>query len=204
MVGALPDSLSSRPEDATTVTHLLQEMRTGDREAINKLLPLVYHELHQIARRQRARWHGDYTLNTTALVHEAYLKLAGADQTLSDRAHFMAVAARAMRQLLVDQARRRQSQKRGGEVERTSLEHLQGEQALDLELPDDRILELIALDDALERLAATDERQACVVECRFFAGLTIEETAQALDLSPATIKVYWSLARTWLFREMGR
>ena len=162
----------------------------------DELMPLVYDELRRMAHRHLAREHRQRTLNTTGLVHEAYLKLV--DQTrvpVKSRAYFFAAAARAMRQVLVDAARRRGRVKRGG-----------GEAPLDLDdfqvAVDDFAAELRDLDEALERLAALFPRQARVVECRFFGGLSVEETAEALELAPRTVKRDWSLARAWLYREL--
>ena len=190
------------PTDAS-ITKLLANLRAGDRDALDQLLPHVYDELHAMAHRQRRSWHGDLTLNTTALVHEAYLKLV--DQTIADwqsRAHFVAVAARAMRHILIDYARRRRAQKRGGDVEKVSLEVFPNVLAGNVTVDAQRADELLALDEALGRLEALNERQSRVVECRFFGGLTIDETAAALDVSPATVKRDWTLAQTWLYQQM--
>jgi RNA polymerase sigma factor (TIGR02999 family) len=162
----------------------------------DELLPLVYDELRRIAHRQLAREHRQRTLSTTGLVHEAYLKLVDQTRvTARDRAYFFAAAARAMRQVLVDAARRRGRVKRGS-----------GDVPLDLEdfqvAADDFAAELRDLDEALERLAVLFPRQARVVECRFFGGLSVEETAEALTLAPRTVKRDWSLARAWLYREL--
>ena len=192
------------PSDAS-ITQLLAVLRDGDgdRDALDRLLPQVYDELHAMAHRQRRSWHGDLTLNTTALVHEAYLKLV--DQTTADwqsRAHFVAVAARAMRHILIDYARRRRAQKRGGDVEKISLEAFPNVLAGNITVDAQRADELLALDAALERLEALNARQSRVVECRFFGGLTIDETAAALGVSPATVKRDWTLAQTWLYQQM--
>ncbi len=180
------------------VTRLLDAYGQGDREAMQRLLPYVYDELRAIAQRHLRRERGDHTLNPTALVHEVYFRLV--DQTRkgwNDRVHFYAVAATAMRRILVDYARARRAEKRGGGVAPIPLEQAG-------ELSAARADELVLLDDALERLAHFDARQARVVECRYFAGLTIEETAEALGVSPTTVKHDWALAKAWLYRDMKR
>jgi RNA polymerase sigma factor (TIGR02999 family) len=159
----------------------------------------VYGELRAIAHRQLARERSGASLQTTALVHEAWLRLVDdARVTSRGKAYFFAAASRAMRQVLVDQARRRRSRKRGGGWEAVSLSSsLGGSDEVD-ELAGD----LLTLDDALERLAAVNPRHARVVECRFFAGMSVEETAEALDVSPRTVKNDWSLSRAWLYRQL--
>ena len=181
---------------------LVRAVERGDRAALDALLPLVYRELTILARRQRRVWRGDLTLSTTALVHEAYLKLAGNGRTVAnDRAHFFAVAAKAMRHVLCNHARDRRRQKRGGGM--PALRLVPGEEcAAPLELSDAQSEALAALDDALDALQRVAERQARVVECRFFGGMSIEETAAALDVSPRTVKRDWTFARAWLRREM--
>jgi RNA polymerase sigma factor (TIGR02999 family) len=162
----------------------------------------VYDELHALAHRQRRRWQGDHTLNTTVLVHEAYLKLVGQKQIdVQERAHFLALASRAMRHILCNHARAAAARKRGGGLERVALDSTR--------LPDtagassgEHADALVALDDALRRLEQLDPRQSRVVECRFFGGLTIEETAAALGISPRTVKRDWQVAQAWLHREM--
>lgn len=179
------------------VTRLLGELNQGGRNALDHLFSLVYQELQAIARRRLRSERSDHTLNTTGLVHEAYLKLIGLDRLeYQNRAHFFAVAARAMRRILVDHAVSSKAQKRGGERRKVRLEDagLLAEQAAD---------ELLALDDALRRLAEINERQATLVECRYFAGLSIAETAEALGVSPATVKREWTVARAWLHRELS-
>lgn len=180
------------------ITSLLRALRDGDRSALDRLAPLVYDRLRAMARARMRRERPGHTLETTALVHEAYLELAAADGIdWRDRAHFFAVAARAMRNVLVDHAERRRAQKRGGGVAPVTL---------DPELPALAPAcgeEILALHAALERLRALDPRQERVVECRFFAGMTIEETAAALGVAPATVKRDWETARAWLNRELG-
>ena len=186
-----------------SVTHLLDALRGGDRGAFERLFPLVYAELHQVAGMQRRRWDGDDTLNTTALVHEAYLRLV--DQTAPrwvNRPHFMAVAATAMRQILIDYAKRKQAAKREGSRNYVPLHELEdvlsGGADASAILPD----ALIALDAALAALEKHNPRQRQIVECRFFGGMTIEDTAEALALSPATVKRDWTMAQAWLYREL--
>ena len=166
------------------------------RATMDALVPLLYDELRRIAHyRLRAEQTG-HTLETTGLVHEAYLRLAGSERLeLADRAHLLAVAAQAMRHVLIDSAVRRKAGKRGGGLATVSLDDVPVVDAA-------RSDELLALDEALTRLGAIDARQAKVVECRFFGGMSIEDTAAALDLSPATVKRDWALARAWLNREL--
>jgi RNA polymerase sigma factor (TIGR02999 family) len=186
-----------------TVARLIQELRRGEPEAVDQLFGILYDELKELAGRQRRRWQGHYTLNTTALLHEAYVKLVGQSRIeVEDRAHFRALAAQAMRHILCDYARDRTTRKRGGDLETLPLDPLNV-------LPDpvaftaEQSHKLLALDDALARLEAVDPRQARVVECRFFGGLTIDETAAALDISPRTVKRDWAMAQAWLHREIG-
>ncbi len=183
------------PGDAE-ITRALLELSSGGRHSLDHLLPLVYDELHRIARRQLRGERADHTLSATALVHEAYLKLSGLDHMhWQNRSHFMAVAAQAMRRVLVNHATARAAQKRGGKRKRLSLDDV-------ILLTEERGDNLIALDEALTRLAALDQRQARVVECRFFAGMSVEETAEALAIGAATVKRDWILARAWLHREL--
>jgi RNA polymerase sigma factor (TIGR02999 family) len=178
------------------ITRLLVSIREGDKHALNQLLPLVYRELHSMAHRTLGHGSGDATLNTTALVHEAYLKLH--DRTalsLQDRKHFYSVAAMAMRQIVIDHARRRQAQKRGGEFRKVDLE------AADLPIRDGS-QEILALDEALLRLSKLDARMGRVVELRFFGGLSVEETAEVLDVDPRTVKRDWRKARAILYAAL--
>lgn len=186
-----------------TVARLIAEMGHGEREAVDELFEILYAELKELAGRQRRRWHGNYTLNTTALVHEAYVKLVGQSRIeVADRAHFRALAARAMRHILCDYARDRATRKRGGGLEQLPFDEL-------IAIPDKtefteaQSQQLVALDAALTRLEYVSPRQSRVVECRFFGGLTIDETAMALDISPRTVKRDWTMAQAWLHREMG-
>jgi RNA polymerase sigma factor (TIGR02999 family) len=179
-----------------TVTDLLTEARSESRDVFQELLPLVYDELRQMARRHLAGERRQRTLNTTGLVHEAYLKLVDSARVpVKNRAYFFAAAARAMRQILVDAARRRGRIKRGNGEVPLNLDDFQIG-------VDDFAAELRNLDEALEKLTLLFPRQARVVECRFFAGLSVEETAEALEMAPRTVKRDWSLARAWLYREL--
>ena len=186
------------------VTDALGAVRAGAPGAMDQLIPLVYDDLARIARRQLRAEPVGHTLSTTAVVHEAYLRLA--DQTRAqwgDRAQFFAVAACAMRRVLVDHARRHRAARRGGPHARAvSLEALEAVGAGELSA-DARADVLLALDEALERLAAVDPRQARVVECRFFGGLTGAETAAALGVTPRTVERDWVKARGWLYQELG-
>jgi RNA polymerase sigma factor (TIGR02999 family) len=179
------------------VTQLLARWNAGDQSALQSLLPLVYDELRGLARRYLSEERVGHTLQPTALVHEAYLRLV--DQSplgMENRAQFFGVAARLMRQVLVDHARSRHASKRGG----GNLISLDDSN----DISPQKDLNLIALDDALNELARLDERQARIVELRFFAGLSIEETSRVLDISPVTVTRNWSNARLWLQRELSR
>jgi RNA polymerase sigma factor (TIGR02999 family) len=178
------------------VTRLIGEYRRGDRAALEKLVPLVYGELRKIAARALRAEREGHTLQPTALVHEAYLRMAEQkDVQWQNRAHFLGCAAQLMRHVLVDSARARRAGKRGGGVARVTLDDAMG-------VADARALDLVALDDALSALASLDARQARVVELRYFGGLSIEETAEVLGVSPATVSNDWAIARTWLRREL--
>ena len=185
-----------------TITGLLEAIQRGEREAIDELFPLVYEELRIIAGNQRHRWHGDLTLNTTAIVHEAYLKLAdGTTLPANSRAHFFAVAATAMRHVLCNYARDRQRLKRGGNAIHVSLGE-RNDVGIPAELSDEHAHTLSVLDEALRRLEEIAPRQARVVECRFFGGMGVEDTAAALGTSERTVKRDWNFSRAWLRREM--
>lgn len=180
------------------VTQILKEVREGAQDAPARLIPLVYDELRRLADHYLRQERADHTLQPTALVHEAYLKLV--DQTRVDwqnRAHFFGVAANLMRQILVDHARRHRASKRGGVQQKLTLD-----EAVDYSQPRD--VDLVALDDALTALAEFDERQSRIVELRFFGGLTIEETAEAIGISPATVKVDWNMAKAWLKQQIQK
>jgi len=178
------------------ITRLLKAHTAGDSGALNDLLPLVYDELRRMAHRRMRRERAGHTFSTTALVHEAYLKLIDFDRIdWQDRNHFFAIAARVMRNVLVDYAVKRNAEKRGGDRDRVPLR--EGDAAKEVDLAD-----VLAVHQALKRLEEMDERQARVVECRFFGGLTIDETSEALDVSPATVGRDWRVARAWLNREL--
>lgn len=187
------------------VTQLLREVGGGDRNAFDALVPLVYDELRVLARRQRRRWQGDETLDTTALMHEAYLRLV--DQSAPrwvSHPHFLAVASRAMRQVLLDYAKRRHAVKRGGARRQVSIDEVEEALLARGELGDAHSEALLAVEESLCRLDRDDALNARVVECRFYAGLTIEDTAEALAISPATVKRRWSIAQAWLYRDLSR
>jgi RNA polymerase sigma factor (TIGR02999 family) len=180
------------------LTALIARAERGDRKATDDLYSAVYEELRGMAGAVRRR-EASSTLNTTALVHEAWIKLSSAPAShIQGRAHFKHIAARAMRQVLVEQARHRDAAKRGGGLPPVTLQEALagGEPPMD-------IAQLIDLDEALRKLADVDARAASVVECRFFAGMEVDETAAALDISPATVKRDWRVARAWLARELG-
>jgi RNA polymerase sigma factor (TIGR02999 family) len=190
------------PTREVTVTHLLSRLDAGDASALDELVPLVYEELRAIAHRHRVRWHGHETLCTTALVNEAYLKLVGQNRiSLNDHAHFLAVAGKAMRHILSNYAQSRQCLKRGGGASPVTLAGAAFAAPATGADEDDAALE--ALTAAIQRLEQTNARLAHVVDCRFFAGMTIEETAMALGTSPATVKRDWLLARALLSRELA-
>ncbi|MDQ3749357.1 MAG: sigma-70 family RNA polymerase sigma factor [Acidobacteriota bacterium] len=181
------------------ITQMLQEWSGGKQEALDALLPLVYEELHRQASRYLRRERRDHTLQTTALIHEAYLKLIDQREVnWQNRAHFFGIAAQAMRRILVDYARERHRAKRGGIGENLPLEDAA------LIVSEERRVDLVALDEALTRLAKFDERQARIVELRYFSGLSIEETAEVLRISPATVKSDWNVAKAWLRHEITR
>jgi RNA polymerase sigma factor (TIGR02999 family) len=185
-----------------TITGLLKAVESGDRDALGALFPLVYDELSVLAHHQRFRWHGDLTLNTTALVHEVYLKVVDQKRLpVESRAHFFAVAAKAMRHILCNYARDRGRKKRGGGVSHVRLEPGH-DLAAEIQLSDDQTEILSVLDESLQGLEHIAERQARVVECRFFGGMSVEDTATALGISPRTVKRDWMFARAWLRREM--
>jgi RNA polymerase sigma factor (TIGR02999 family) len=180
------------------VTQLLLAWRNGDREAFDRLVPIVYDELRRLAHRYIAKKLAGRTLQTTDLVNEAYLRMVGQDQIAwHNRAHFFAVAAQVMRSLLVDRARSRQAAKRGGGGRQVSLD----EAAV---IVPERDVNILALNEALERLAAFDSRKLRIVELRYFGGLSVEETAEVMSLSPITIKREWLKAKAWLYSELNR
>lgn len=186
----------------TTVSRLLEDLQDGDGDALERLFGIVYEELKAVAHRQRRQWRGNDTLNTTALVNEAYLKLIGpAALDVASRGHFFALAATAMRHILCNYARERQAQKRGGGYEHVPLDERRAAQG-PVDFSGEHADTLAALDAALRRLEQVDPRQSQVVECRFFGGLTVEETALALAISPRTVKRDWAMAQAWLQHEM--
>jgi RNA polymerase sigma-70 factor, ECF subfamily len=181
---------------ADNLTGLLIEWRQGDRAALNKLTPLVYDELRRIAHRYVQRERNGHTLGTTALVNEAYLRLAGQKKIAwQNRAHFFAVTAQVMRHILIDHARRRHYAKHGGEAQRVSLAEAEVMSA-------ERAWELVSLDEALDELARLDLRKSRVVELRYFGGLGLEETAEVLEISVMTVRRDWRAAKAWLYRRM--
>lgn len=185
----------AQPND---VTRILNAVQNGDVVAAEKLLPLLYNELRQIAARKMANEAAGHTLQPTALVHEAWLRLAGEkQQAWPSRAYFFAAAAEAMRRILVEHARRKQSLKRGGDYERAEL----NESAIVLAAPAD---ELLAVDEALEKLSSEDRSAADLVKLRYFVGMTMEEAASAMDMAPRSAERLWTYARTWLRREIRR
>jgi RNA polymerase sigma-70 factor (ECF subfamily) len=184
---------------ASEVTALLTALEKGDGAAMNQLVPLVYEELRRLARRHMAGQREGHTLQTADLVNEAYLKLVNASAGgWKDRVHFFAVASRAMRSVLVDYARRRGYVKRGANAVRVSLSEADADRGAE-----QRTAEIVAVDEVLSRLAALDARKAEIVELRYFGGLSVDEIAGLLELSPRTIKREWRWARAWMYRELG-
>jgi RNA polymerase sigma factor (TIGR02999 family) len=180
------------------VTQLLIDWRGGDHSALDKLMLLVYDELHALARRYMKRERGDHTLQTTALVNEAYLKLVGRQSSdWQNRAHFFGVAAQVMRHLLIDHARSRRYARRGGSTVRITLDET-------IAASPGESIDLLALNEVLDRLDAIDERKRRIVELRYFGGLSVEETAEVLGLSVITIKREWLKAKAWLYRELNQ
>jgi RNA polymerase sigma-70 factor (ECF subfamily) len=178
------------------VTQLLKAMQNGDPKAADSLLPLVYQELHRLARTYMRRERPDHTLQTTALINEAYLRLVQQDVDWNSRAHFIGIAANVMRRVLVDYARAHNAQRRNGGLQQVEMHE-------DLAVSPERLEEVTLLDEALKRLADRNPRQARVVELRYFGGLSIEETAEVLDIAPRSVKRDWSLAKIWLFKELN-
>ncbi len=180
------------------ITLLLEDCANGNKNAVNELLPLVYNELRRISSKYLHDEYRNHTLQTTELVHEAYIKLVGGQEiNWQNRAHFFGIAANSMRQILVDYARKRNSQKRG-----EGKTHLSLDNAEEIAFQSDE--DIIELDEAMKKLEAFDPDLSKVVELRFFAGLNVEETAKVLNCSASTVKREWSLARAWLFRELGK
>lgn len=186
------------PEPSANVTQLLVSWSMGNQAALEELMPLVYGELRRLASAYLRRERPDHTLQSTALVHEAFLKLVNQrDVEWRNRAHFYGIAAQMIRRILVDYARSHHAEKRGSGAVKLALDEA-------LAVPQKTDLDLLGLNDALERLALMDPRQNRIVELRFFAGLSIDETAEVMQLSPATIKREWNSARAWLFRELSQ
>lgn len=184
------------PSSPNEVTQLLLDWSEGDKAALDKLMPLVYDELRKLARSYLARERPGHTLQTTALVNEAYLRLVDQRSVQwQNRAHFFGIASQMMRRILVDHARSRQYKKRGGDSHLVSLDHA-------AVVSPERAAEVVALDDALTALAEIDQRKSQIVEMRFFGGLSIEETAEVLGVSPGTVMRDWTMAKAWLRREI--
>ena len=178
------------------VTQLLQDWRHGDKAALDQLMPIVYDELHRVAASYLRRERPDHTLQATALISEAYLRLMDESHvSCENRTHFLGVAARLMRHILVEHARSHQAAKRGGDRYKVSLSEADS-------LSQERDLNLLALDEALQELARLDRRQSQIVEMKYFAGLSIEEIAELLGIAPATVKRHWNSARAWLYQQI--
>jgi len=182
-----------------TPTKLIQEFSAGNSSALNQLFELIYDELHTVAHRQRNRWNGLDTLDTTALIHETYLKLwKNQPEHIQSRRHFLAIASKAMRQILINYAEKQSAQKRGGNFTPIDAD------SLDLIADDNAARELLEMHETLNRLEKRNKRQANVFECRFFGGMTVDDTAFALDISPATVKRDWQAACNWIYNELNR
>jgi RNA polymerase sigma factor (TIGR02999 family) len=187
--------VSPQPKDVTT---LLMEWSGGNSQAFNELMPMVYDQLRQLAARELRRERPNHTLHSTALVHEAYLKLIDQRRVQwKDREHFFAVASQAIRRILVTYARSRHASKRGGGATMLAFDE-------SIALPDRKDVDLVALDDALESLSRLDAQQGRIIELRFFGGLSIDGTARAMGISTSTVARDWNVARAWLFRELSR
>jgi RNA polymerase sigma factor (TIGR02999 family) len=194
----MSNSNSNNQDSSLPITALLVQLRKGDKEAEAQLIPLVYNELHRLARYYMRGERQGHTLQTSALVNEAYLRLMGEHGVdWKNRAHFFGVSAQIMRRILVDHARTRDAQKRGGDAEKISLENA-------FVYTDEQSWQVVAVHEALNRLAQWDPRQAQIVELRFFGGLNIEETAEALNSSPTTVKRDFQLAKAWLYGELSK
>lgn len=187
-----------RLHNSTDITQLLREASGGDQQARNNLFDAVYHELRIIARAHRNRWRGNETLNTTALIHEAYVKLANGELAdYEDRTHFFATASKAMRQILINYAERYAAAKRGGDAVRVTLSE-------NIPVTDDSFDDLLVINELLGQLEENNTRHCRLFECRVFGGMTIDETANALGVSPATVKRDWSLISAWIYREVSQ
>jgi RNA polymerase sigma factor (TIGR02999 family) len=193
----MPSGPNVGPNPSREVSELLLHWGNGDRKALEAILPLVYNELRRLARASLRQQRSNHTLQTTALVHEAYLRLAGEKSPqVQNRAHFLGIAAQLMRWILVDYERNRRASKRGAGLTRLTLDE-------SMALPQ-RDVDLLALDEALDRLAKLDSQQSQIIELRYFGGLSIEDTSEFLGISPATVKRSWASARAWLRREMSQ
>jgi RNA polymerase sigma-70 factor (ECF subfamily) len=191
--------MESEPDEAKEVSRILREWSEGNEGASDELMPLVYEELRMQASRYLRRERKGHTLQTTALIHEAYLKLVNQHEVnWQNRSHFFGIAAKAMKRILVDYARARHREKRGGQAENIPLEDANAAVSLQ------KSREIIALDEALRHLSKFDPRQAEIVELRYFGGFSIDETADSLGISPATVKREWASAKAWLKREISR
>jgi RNA polymerase sigma factor (TIGR02999 family) len=187
----------SHPASPQDITQMLHEWSSGNPEALQQLLPLVYDELHRQAARYLRRERSDHTLQTTALIHEAYLKLVDQKNVQwQNRAHFFAISAQAMRRILVDYSRTKHREKRGGTDVKLSLDEAA------LVTGQEQSVDLIALDEALTRLAKMDQQKARIVELRYFSGLSVLETAQVMGVAAKTVERNWTMAKTWLYREL--
>jgi len=190
--------MAENQDNSRPITNLLVELRKGNKEAEAQLIPLVYNELHRLARHYMRGEREGHTLQTSALVNEAYLRLMGEHGIdWKNRAHFFGVSAQIMRRILVDHARNRDAQKRGGDVQKISLENA-------FVYSDEQSWQVVAVHEALNKLVEWDARQAQIVEMRFFGGLNVEETAEAMNLSPTTIKREFQLAKAWLYGELSK
>jgi RNA polymerase sigma factor (TIGR02999 family) len=189
--------MSQSDNSSPDITEMLRDWSDGKRDALDNLMPLVYGELRRQAARYLRRERPDHTLQTTALIHEAYIKLIDQkDVQWQNRAHFFAIAAQAMRRILVDYARTKHREKRGGDAAKLSLEEAT------MIAVEEKSVDLMALDEALTRLAEIDERKSRIVELRYFSGLSVRETAEVLGVSPKTIESDWTMAKAWLHREL--
>jgi RNA polymerase sigma factor (TIGR02999 family) len=194
----MSDETERTGDHSPAITFLLAELRKGNKDAEQQLIPLIYQELHRLARHYMRGEREGHTLQTSALLNEAYMRLAGAHNVdWKNRAHFFGTAAHVMRRILVDHARTRDAQKRGGAVERVALENA-------FVYTDAQSWQVVAVHEALSKLEKWDERQCRIVELRFFAGLNVEETAEALALSPTTVKREFQMAKAWLYGELSK
>lgn len=186
------------------ITRLLTRVKAGDREAYDQVFALAYQELYLRAHQQRIKWNGDFTLNTGALINEAYIKLIGQQQTdWKNRLHFLAAAGKAIRHILIDYSRKKLAAKRGGDIKHHTLSELEENNIPIIDANSDQLETLLSLDNALKRLSQYSKRECQVVECRFFAGLSVSDTAKVLNISTATVKRDWAMAQAWLMKHMN-